>query len=208
MSGIISADTKNRLLSAFRRNFRVDGLSTNIPENREYPYYPDLGPLPEIESERLQLVRELDLKNVPSGTVIGIDSYLEKELREDGDGPFLGHPDAVNTVEVVDTKRGRYLRMWRRQISEYTSAENRRSSQGQGLFVSLVDFLSDQWRSGTENGQLLSHPEQRKFSHLELPYFEEGQGPKGNIKPPNPEKSYINPTVRIFVQFPKNEVKP
>lgn len=101
------------------------------------------------------------------------------------------------TMEIVDTKAGRFLRIFRTQMTEATYAQERQRLTGQGLFVSLEEFLKDQ-RSWKSADGIIS-TEAGKATVLEMPWFQEGEGKNGKIKPPNPEKAMVTPVKRIFL---------
>lgn len=159
---------KENIGKLFKRQkpFRVEGLKTYAPFNPDYPFYPDLGPVPEVSPEtEFQKTESVDIENAPDKFIFGVTGK--------------GHLGGVYTFQVHDTPEdGRYLRIWRCPIGMLSGREERKRLQGQGLFVSLKDFSDDFFIFQPEHrGMIIKEGDRGAF-----PYFYEGEGPGGKIR--------------------------
>jgi hypothetical protein len=163
------------------------------------PYYPDLGPLPEIDKNRLERVETLDLGQIPDGSVVGLSSFYsyEDEKTKTIKNATAGHPDAIYTAQVIDSpNRTRYLRIWRTDIYLLCDDEYHEEAEGQGLIVKLNDFLNNIMND--------KNPLIRPNHILYFPLFNEGEGPFGSIAIPKQEEllSYGIQPREIYYQSP------
>lgn len=143
------------------------------------PYYPDLGPLPEIDQNRLERVPTIDLSKILDGSVVGLYSVHDYEDPETKTikRMWAGHPDSVYTAQIIDSPRNiRYLRIWRSHISFLTTPEDRQKAEQQGLIVPLKEFLNN---IINDNNPLVG-----PNRILYFPEFKEEEGPFGSIALP------------------------
>jgi len=168
------------------RPLSVKGLRTYLPENPDWPYYPDLGPVPEVFPDKVRKIEKVDLRALPAGSLVEIS----------------GAAGSLYTIQIYDTpQNGRYFRLWRYGFEELSRPAERKRAQNQGLFVRLIDFAASN-SSLSHKGMIF-----KEGDRVIMPYFYEGEGPKGRIRiPTRAEDSIILTQVgRIRVQEAKKD---